>query len=172
MKFLLRLLLKPSALALLLFSQVSALAIGAAGDTEWPENAKLEVRLKLNATLAKDGQPQIAGDLIVTNPSDVALKVQNPDNRLVLAFLVFDALGNPVAPKGTAKVDPGFETSTLAPRASFTHHFEKLEFITGSILQEYALQPGQKYRVIAIYRAAGPNGPGFTSGEVTLIIPK
>ena len=31
---------------------------------------------------------------------------------------------------------------------------------------------GRDHRVIAVYRPAGPNGPGFTSQEVKLHIPE
>jgi len=148
-----------------------ALAIGAAGDTIWPEGAILQVELNLSARLTKDDEPRIKGELTVTNPNKIPVTIQQITNRLVLALLVFDELGNPVSPEGTAKVDPGFDTLDLAPGASHTFEFKGLSFLTGSILQSYELEAGKKYRVIAVYRAAGPNGPGFTSGEARLQMP-
>ena len=165
-------LLLSTLLASLAFSPLSVHAIGAAGDTEWPEGETLEVQLKISATLDKDGHPKVAGDLIVTNPTNAPLTIQKATNRLVLAFLIFDALGNPVAPKGVAKTDPAFDTMSLAPRTTYTHHFDELNFVTGSIEQSYSLTRGQLYRVIAVYRAAGPRGPGFTSHESKLQIPQ
>ena len=100
------------------------------------------------------------------------MTIQDATNRLVLAFLVFDALGNPVAPQGTGKTDPAFATRTLGARGTYTHPLDTLDFVTGSIQQSYTFKRGQTYRVIAVYRSAGPNGPGFTSQEVTLHIPE
>ena len=172
MKSLRLFLLKSALLAFLALSPIAVHAIGAAGDTEWPAGTTLDIRLKLTATLDKDGHPKVAGDLIVTNPSGAALAIQEPTNRLVLAFLVFDELGNPVAPALVGKSDPAFTTHSLAPHATFTHHFENLDFVTGSVHQSYELSRGKSYRIIAVYRAAGPRGPGFTSRETEVKIPK
>jgi len=86
----------------------------------------------------------------------------------VLAFLVFDPLGNPVAPRGLAKVDPAFGTHSLPARSIYTHHFEALDFLTGSALFGYELTPGKSYKILAVYRPAGPHGPGFSTQEVSL----
>ena len=168
---------RPALSLLALLAAVAALppfahAIGEAGDTDWPAGATVQLQLRLSATLDSDGRPQVSGDLIVTNPSDSPLTVQDADNRLVIAFLVFDSLGNPVAPKGVAKTDPAFATLRLAPRETYTHHFNTLDFVTGSIQQSYSLERGRSYRVVAIYRPAGPNGPGFASQETKVEIPK
>ena len=151
---------------------VSAHAVGAAGDTPWPAQATVNLGLTLGATLDGEGRPVVRGELVVSNPSDTALTIQDATNRLVLAFLVFDTLGNPVAPQGTAKVDPAFATRTLGSRGTYTHPLDTLDFVTGSIQQSYLFKCGQTYRVIAVYRPAGPNGPGFTSQEVALRIPE
>ena len=143
-------------------------SIGGAGDTAWPKGAALEVQLGLVATVGTNGQLKVSGDLLIRNPSDVALTIQTPQNRLVLAFLVFDPLGNPVAPKGIAKVDPAFQTRTLSARSTYTHHFESLDFITGSALFGYELNAGMRYKVLAVYRPAGLGGPGFTSQEAAV----
>ena len=164
--------MKLALIALLSWIPTFAHAIGAAGDTEWPEGAKLEVQLKLTATPGKDGHAKVTGELLITNPTGDALTIQKPTNRLVLAFLVFDELGNPFAPTPVGKTDPSFDTLSLAPHATFTHHFEGLNFITGSVEQTYELNAGKSYRIIAVYRAAGPHGPGFTSSETTLKIPQ
>ncbi len=164
--------MKLALIALLALLPINVHAIGAAGDTKWPEGTKLELQLKLTATLDKDGPPKIAGDLLITNPTKESLTIQDPTNRLVLAFVVFDELGNPLTPGGLTKVDPAFLTHSLAPQATFTHHFKNLNFVTGSIQKSYELKAGKTYRIIAVYRAAGPHGPGFTSDEATVRIPQ
>ena len=164
--------MKLTLLATLLLLPIATFAIGEAGDTEWPGGAKLEIQLKLAATPGKDGHAKVTGELLITNPAGDALTIQKPTNRLVLAFLVFDELGNPLAPALVGKTDPSFDTLSLAPHATFTHHFGGLNFVTGSVEQTYELNAGQSYRIIAVYRAAGPHGPGFTSSETTLKIPQ
>lgn len=149
-----------------------AYSIGEGGDTEWPKGATIEVQLSLSATVGTNGHLKVSGVLLIKNQTDTPLTIQSPHNRLVLAFLVFDPLGNPVAPTGRAKVDPYFRTLTLSPRAVYTHHFEGLDFITGSALFGYDLSLGKNYRVLAVYRPAGPHGPGFTSQETNLEILK
>ena len=146
--------------------------VGAAGDTAWPKDAVVDVQLKVSAAAETNGHLKISGDLLVRNAGDAALTIQSPHNRQVLAFLVFDPLGNPVAPKGLAKIDPAFHTHTLSARSAYTHHFESLDFITGSALFGYELTPGKNYRILAVYRPAGPHGPGFSTSEVSLEIPK
>ncbi len=165
-------LLKSTLLAFATLSPIAVHAIGAAGDTEWPAGAILDIQLKLTATIDKEEHAKVAGDLIITNPSGAAVTIQEPTNRLVLAFLVFDELGNPVAPKLVGKSDPAFTTHSLAPHESFTHHLEGLDFVTGSVHQNYELSRGKRYRIIAVYRAAGPRGPGFASRETEVQIPK
>ena len=158
-------------LAALATLPLPACAIGAAGDTPWPTGAAVQLQLILTATLDNDEHPQVSGKLTVTNTADAPLMIQKATNRLVLAFLVFDGLGNPVAPKGVAKTDLPFATRSLAPRETYTHHFDRLDFVTGSIRQRYSLARGQSYRVVAVYRPAGPNGPGFASQEAMVTIP-
>ena len=68
--------------------------------------------------------------------------------------------------------DPGFQTHTLSPRATYTHHVEGLAFVTGGAWLSYDLSLGKTYRVLAVYRPAGPHGPGFTSQETNLEIPQ
>jgi hypothetical protein len=145
-------------------------SIYAADDTEWPKGATIEVQLKLSAAADTNGHLKVSGDLLIRNPGDTALTIQRPHNRRVLAFLVFDPLGNPVAPKGLAKVDPAFNTHSLAARSTYTHHFEKLDFLTGSALFGYELSSGKSYKILAVYRPAGPHGPGFSTQEVSLEI--
>jgi hypothetical protein len=147
-----------------------AYPIGEGGDTEWPKGAIVEVQLRLFATVGTNGQVKVSGDLIIKNPGTTPLTIQNPHNRQVLAFLVFDPLGNPVAPVLRGKADPDFRTHTLSPRATYTHHFEGLDFVTGSAWLSYELSPGKTSRVVAVYRPAGPHGPGFTSPETNLEI--
>ena len=145
---------------------IVAHAIGHAVDTEWPKGATVEVELKVASTVDTNGQVKLSGDLVIRNPCNTALTIQSPQNRLVLAFVVFDSLGNLVAPNGLAKVDPGFGTHNLLAHSTYTYHFESLDFITGSALFGYELSPGKSYKVLAVYRPAGPHGPGFSTQEV------
>jgi len=145
--------------------------LGEAGDIEWPKGATIEVQLKLSAA-DTNSHLKVFGDLLIRNSGDTALTIQSPNNRLVLAFLVFDALGNLVVPKGLAKVEPAFRIQILSARSTYTHHFESLDFITGSGLRGYELSHGRSYKILAVYRPAGPRGPGFTSQEINLDIPK
>jgi hypothetical protein len=145
-------------------------SIGAAGDTDWPKGATVEVQLKLSAAVDTNGHLKIAGDLVIRNSGDAVLTIQSPHNRLVLAFLVFDPLGNPVAPKGRGKIDPLSRTHSLSAHSTYTHHFESLDFVTGSALLGYELNPGRSYKILAVYRPAGPTGPGFSTQELSLAI--
>jgi len=154
-----------------LFSAV-AYSIGGAGDTEWPKGVTIELQLKLVATSDTNGQAKISGELLVRNPGDTTLTIQDPHNRLVLTFVVFDRLGNTVRPAGRGKVDPRFRVHDLPAHATFTQRLERLEFLTGSGEFGYDLTSGKTYRVVAVYRPAGPHGPGFTSQETILEIPK
>ena len=151
-------------------------AIGEAGDTPWPEGARVEVKLRLSHAAASGGGKEeggsVKGELMITNPTREAVTIQRPSNRGVLAFMVSNALGNPVAPDMIGKADPSFETQSLAGGASQTFDIDGLDFVTGSAYLEYRLKPGETCRVIAIYRPAGPRGPGFTSGEVEIQIPR
>ena len=119
-----------------------------------------------------NGYLKVSGVLLIKNQTDTPLTIESPSNRLVLAFLVFDPLGNPVGPVGRGKADPGFQTQTLSPRAAFTHQVEGFDFVTGSAWLSYDLSPGKTYRVVAVYRPAGQHGPGFTSQETNVEIPK
>ena len=147
---------------------IVAHSIGATGDTDWPKGATVEVQLKLSAAVDTNGHLKVSGDLVIRNPGDTALTIQSPHNRLVLAFLAFDPLGNPVAPKGHGKIDPLLRTLSLSAHSTFTHQFESLDFITGSALLGYELSPGKSYKILAVYRPAGPQGPGFSTQEVRL----
>lgn len=148
-------------------------SIAAAEDSEWPKDAAIDVRLKLSAAADTNGQLKISGDLLVKNSGDTTLTIQSPRKRLALAFLVFDSLGNPVAPVGRGKADPPTRpTHRLSAGSTYTHHFETLNFVTGGALLGYDLSPGKTYRILAVYRPAGPDGPGFASQEVSLEIPR
>ena len=160
-----------SILAAILFFPITAHTIGGADDTAWPAGASVETQLSLTASIGSDGQPKIEGALTVIYSGKRPVTVQKPTNRLVTAFLVFDPLGNPVAPSFRGKSDPAFEIKVLDPKAKFTHPFVGLDFVTGSGLVGYELKRSQRYRVIAIFRPAGPNGPGYTTQETSVQIP-
>jgi hypothetical protein len=149
-----------------------ARSIGAAADSDWPNGAVVEVQLKLSDATATNGQLKVSGDLVLKNPGVKALTIQSPNNRLALVFVVFDSLGNVVAPKGLAKVGPTFQTQTLPAGGSFTHHFESLDYLSGSALFGYELSLGASYRIVVVYRPAGLGGPGFATSEASLEIPR
>ena len=159
-------------LAAILFFPITAHTIGAAGDTTWPAGASVETQLSLTASIDGEGQPKVEGTLTVINSGKAPVTVQRPTNRLAMAFLVFDSLGNPVTPSFRGKSDPAFDTKLLDPKATYTHAIDGLDFVTGSALVGYDLKRGQQYRVIAVYRPAGPNGPGFATRETSVQIPK
>lgn len=139
---------------------------------EWPEGARLKPELKLTAKLDAAGVPVVVGELKVTNPREELLTLQAVSNRSALAFMVFDSLGNPLAPTMRGKADPAYQTLNLAPQAAHVEPLPNLDFITGSAWAGYDLKRGGNYRVIAIYRPAGKDGPGFCSDEVILKIPE
>ena len=151
----------------------AAYSIGGAGDTAWPKGATIEVQLSLAAIAGTNGHPRVSGELLIKSHSKAALTIQDPRARQVLAFLVFDPLGNPVAPAGVGKSDPpSWPTHTLSPHGTYTHQLDGLDFVTGGAWLSYNLSPGKAYRVLAVYRPAGPNGPGFASQEMALEIPR
>jgi hypothetical protein len=144
------------------------LGIGAARETSFPTGARLEVHLELDRHFDKGDEARVSGLLKISNSSGEDLLVQHPQNRLVLAFLVTDSLGNVVAPRGIAKVDPFARTQVLKGGEAYSYQFDHLWFVTGSARFGYQLDREQSYKVIAVYRPAGPTGPGFTSSEVRL----
>jgi len=139
---------------------------------EWPEGAGLKPELKLTAKLDAAGVPVVEGELKIANPREEILTLQAVSNRSALAFLVFDSLGNPVAPVMRGKADPAFGTINLVLEAAHVAPLRNLDFVTGSAWAGYDLKRGGSYRVIAVYRPAGKDGPGFCSDEVRLKIPE
>ena len=68
------------------------------------------------------------------------------------------------------KADPAFRDAELRPGAELKHKFERLEFVTGTAWCGYDLTAGRTYRVVAVYRPAGPDGPGFCSDERSVTV--
>ena len=74
----------------------------------------------------------------------------------MLAFLVFDALGNPVAPQGIAKTDPAFAMRTLGARGTYTpfrkqRRWERIETNGKERLSVHELREAvQPLQVIAV----------------------
>jgi hypothetical protein len=164
--------IKPTLLILALAVLIPmVVSLNAAEESKQLNNPPIELTLNLSATADTNNQVKVSGDLLIKNTSTTPLSIQSPQNRRVLAFLVFDPLGNPLAPVGLGKSDPGNETHPLPAGGIYKHHFKGLDFVTGSALLTYDLSPGKTYRVIAVYRPAGPNGPGYTSQETNLAIP-
>ncbi len=149
----------------------AAFGIGAAENPEWPEGAVVEVRLKLTAVVEKEGQLKITGELGVINPGNNALVIGVPTNRLALAFVVFDSLGNPVTAQLLGKSDPADTTRRLEPHETYSYRFEGLDFVTGGAWLKYDLVRAKLYHVLAVYRPAGYEGPGFASQEFRLQVP-
>ena len=147
-----------TATALVLLAIPSAVcAVGAAINTPFPEGAKLSIALKVNS--------DSSGVLEIRNDSRQDLMLQELSNRSVLAFLVMDEQGNVLPPSGCgAIVDPAGLAFLLPSNTAHTHRFRDLEFLTGR-MQVYVLERGTRYRVVAVYRPGGPNGPGFCSNE-------
>ena len=79
-----------------------------------------------------------------------------------------DSLGNVVSPRGTAKVSPAHRTEAIKAGGTYVYEFDRMWFTTGTARFGYTLNRTQDYKVIAVYRPAGPDGPGFTSNEVLL----
>jgi hypothetical protein len=143
--------------ALLLMLPCIVYGVGDAADTTFPNGA----RLRLALTVKDDG----TGALDIRNESKQDMTIQNLSNRLALVFLLMDDQGNIVTPTGKAKVDPSAATFILPSETSHTHTFKNLDFLTGTALFGYALEKGKRYRVVAIYRPGGPQGPRFSSNE-------
>jgi hypothetical protein len=139
---------------------------------EWPEGARLKPELKLTAILDAAGKVAVSGELRIANPREEILNLQAVSNRSALAFLVFDSQGNPFAPVMRGKADPAYAALNLAPQAAHLAPLANLDFVTGSAWAGYDLKRGGSYRVIAVYRPAGKDGPGFSSDEVRLKIPE
>ena len=150
---------------------VALCANGEAADIKLPEDAILEVIFSLSVTTDTNAQTKVSGEVLIKNAGVGSLTIQDPFNRLALAFLVFDPLGNPVAPVVSGKADPGFATHCLPSGTTYRHHFDTLFFVTGSALLSYDLKPGKTYRVLAVYRPSGLNGFGYTSREACVSVP-
>jgi len=163
--------MKPSHIAFTVITVLSpglVFAVGGAKKTVFPKTASLKVDLELKRHLNKKGEGSISGLLKISNPSGEDLIIQHPENRLVLAYLLTDSRGNVVAPRGVAKVDPAAQVMKLKAGGTYTYKFDHLWFLTGTARFGYKLKKNQNYKVIAIYRPAGSDGPGFTSNEVLL----
>ena len=107
----------------------------------------------------------------MTNPGNSTLVVGDAGDRLALAFVVFDSLGNPVTAQLLGKSDPANKTRRLEPHETYSYRFEGLDFVTGGAWLKYDLRRGQLYHVLAVYRPAGFEGPGFASPEFKLQLP-
>lgn len=130
----------------------------------------LSVSLVLNSSIKQDKTAGISATLIIRNTGPNEVKVAHPGNRMAVAFIVMNSLGNLVAPVGLGKIDPPFRELTIKPDAEVKQSFPDLEFITGSALFGYKLLAGETYRVIAVYRPEGEENPGIATGEQIITI--
>ncbi len=130
----------------------------------------ISVELVLNSTKKKDKNETISATLIIRNTGSTEVKIIHPGNRMAVAFIVMNSLGNVVPPAGLAKVDPPFSEITIKPNSEFKQSFPNLEFITGSALFGYELKSRETYRVIAIYRPNGEKSSGITTREQIITV--
>jgi len=134
-----------------------AIAVGFAPKVDLPDNVNINVQLSVH--------PNQSANLIITNESSKFFKAASPFARNAVAFLVSDEYGNIVKPEGVAKADPPSMTINLPVKKSSSFIFNNLNFVTGTAMFGYRFKLGKKYRVVAIYRPAGLDGPGFSSTE-------
>jgi len=139
------------------FASDYAVAVGTAPKEKLPENVNITVQLSVNRNQS--------ANLTITNVSSKFLQAASPFARNAVAFLVSDEYGNIVMPEGVAKVDPPSMTINLPVKKSSSFKFNNLKFVTGTAMYDYRFKSGKTYRVVAIYRPAGLNGPGFSSNE-------
>ena len=130
----------------------------------------VSVDLVLNSGEEKGKTGTVSATLVIRNTGSTEVKVAHPGNRMAVAFIVMNSLGNVVSPVGIAKVDPPFGEITIKPNSEFKQSFPNLEFITGSALFGYELKSGETYRVVAIYRPNGEKSSGITTGEQIITV--
>ncbi|OPZ74734.1 MAG: hypothetical protein BWY82_00564 [Verrucomicrobia bacterium ADurb.Bin474] len=109
------------------------------------------------------GSHHHAATITIKNVSGQELRIQHPDNRQAIAFVVMDEHGNVIKPEGVAKVDPRHQDIVLKLGETFEYTMRQstelaqekglsLPFLTGTGLFAYNLKAGNKYRVTVIYR--------------------
>lgn len=128
------------------------------------------VELVLDSAKEKEKTGTVSATLVIRNTGSTEVKVAHPGNRMAVAFIVMNSLGNIVSPVGIAKVDPAFGEISIKPNSEFKQSFPNLEFITGSALFGYELRAGETYRVVAIYRPNGDKSSGVTTGEQIITV--
>jgi hypothetical protein len=128
------------------------------------------VDVVLTSTEEKDKNGTVSALLIIKNTGSTEVKVRHPSNRMAVAFIVMNSLGNVVSPIGIAKVDPPFREITIKPNSEFKQTFPNLEFVTGSALFGYELKSKEIYRVVAIYRPNGEKSSGITTEEQIITV--
>lgn len=152
-------------LALFFILATLLFAIAAVANQSSVENVLVD--LVLNST---DKTGSVSATLIIRNTGSTEVKVMHPGNRMAVAFIVMNSLGNVVSPVGVAKVDPAFREITIKPNSEFKQSFPNLEFITGSALFGYELKSRETFRVIAIYRPNGEKSSGITTREQIIMV--
>lgn len=113
----------------------------------------------------------------ITNHSTEELELQHPSLHHILSFIVMSRTGARCVPEGIAKSDPRGQRLRLAPNETYdytvahwttdrsTRGLHYFPFLTGTGLFGYRLEPGGKYRVIAVYRPFGTDQDGVCSPE-------
>lgn len=144
---------------LIMFAAAVGISLSCLAYASSPE-PRIEVTLQVNE--------DSSGTLQIHNHSQNTLELQPLSQRFSVAFLVTGRNGNIMPPNGRGKVDPPVsETFTLAAGEVFRHSFSNFDFLTGTALFGYDLEKSHTYRVVAVYRPQGLEGPGFCSKEVT-----
>ncbi|HEY6527304.1 MAG TPA: hypothetical protein VIZ65_01325 [Cellvibrionaceae bacterium] len=113
--------------------------------------------------------------IVIVNPSTLERTLEHPGNQSVLSFAIFDERFNLVAPVGIGKADAPAQKINLKPQQVFrysvspcVHEQRKLFFcyISGTAWYGYPIEKGIRYRVVAVYRAGGPDSMGVASDEI------
>lgn len=132
-----------------------------------PVRPRLTLDVMINTDQQSGQLGSMAGTIIIKNTGDEAVTVEHPHNRMAAAFILFNSLGNVVPPEGIAKVNQAIQQITIQPHSEYKHGFDRFEFLSGSALAGYTLEPGETYRIIAVYRPRGDNEAGIASPERT-----
>ena len=150
---------------------VGCLLVGLGPSDARARAGKAAPRLSVDFKVAKRGKRHVVG-LVITNKGKKPLVGLYPNMQMAIGFVVMSSLGNVVSPVGIAKVSPAKRRLRLKPKATKTIWLTRrtptgvsLPFLSGSALFGFRLKPGKTYRIIAIYRPYGSQGPGYTSRE-------
>ena len=142
------------------------LSLGTAdtSDSHLPIILPAPTNIEVQLSISSDSQVSVS----ITNVGEALIKdVAHPLEYVgATSFLVTDQYGNLVKPEGLAKINPRKGLINLPVKKTSYFKLNSLRFISGTGLFEYKLTKGKQYRIIAVYRPSGFNGPGFCSKEI------